>query len=93
MRHIKNDENYDKCGSFNTEITQPQSLDMQMTVFSNSPKGLEQLITAMKRHIDHKNLFLNLKKIKSKIVSVDKTKCSPKIIIDNDEIESFVNFF
>src|ERR1700729_1708372 len=59
-------------------------------LLSTSEEGLENLIKSTKKHSEDQHLYLNTQK--TKIMSTEKSKCSPKITINNEELQNVESY-
>jgi hypothetical protein len=71
------------------EIPQLRYAD-DTVLLSESTKGLVNLIISVKKYSEYRNLFLNIQK--TKIISTDKSKQQPKIVIQNEKIENVSSY-
>ena len=92
MRNLKNDAEFEQFESFSIGGRDTPELRYadDTTLLSNSPEGLEKMITTLKKHSENQNLFLNSKK--TKLMTTDKAKETPMIIIDNNSLETVDRF-
>ena len=92
MRNVMNDdnsENYDPLTIGGKSIPQLRYAD-DTVLLSTSKEGLENLIKSTKKHSEDQHLYLNTQK--TKIMSTEKSKCSPKIIINNEELQNVESY-
>jgi hypothetical protein len=82
MRNVRSDDNYDSFDALKVggiKISKLRYAD-DTVLLAHSSTTVDNFITSVKKHIEDQNLYINIQK--TKILSTDKSKHQPKIVIN-----------